>query len=176
MSQKKQQFEDLKHSLQVVFGLTDSPSFTAETLVQMYFISNGINLKKDAIFFKDLSVIAEPFLTWYKNEMEAFFMFSKFSEIVDNIKLYEQLLVSVNKIQFIVYYFMLQIDDLNFYLPQKDNILYQHLNITLNAFQSLPFKRYTEIISHSDMITISLSNRWFRYCFVLDLPLSDIEM
>ena len=109
MSQKKQQFEDLKHSLQVVCGLTDYPPFTAETLVQMYFISNGINLKKDAIFFKDLCVIAEPFLTWYKNEMEAFFMFSKFSEIVDNIKLYEQLLVSVNKISllFIILFYRL---------------------------------------------------------------------
>lgn len=92
MSQKRQQFDDLKHAVLLVVGTGLAPP---ENIVQMYFMQKGISLKRDSILFKDLCIVAKPFLTWYPDEFEAFFTFSKFTEIIDNIKLYEQSLVAL---------------------------------------------------------------------------------
>jgi hypothetical protein len=124
ISQKTQQFDDLKRALAVC--RTEGQSTTPlEDLVQMHFINRCIvTSKHETTQFNDAYLIAKPFLTWFKDEIDAFFSFSKFFDILENFKIYKPAMI----------------DEFNYYLSQREFGLYSHLS-SLKVLPQLPYKR-----------------------------------
>lgn len=90
ISQKTEQFQDLKQAVQTVYTAGNQTKLvsSSENLVYMYGIEKGrlADIKRDPVLRKDLLTIAKPFLDWFENEMDAYYCFTGFTVIVDNIK------------------------------------------------------------------------------------------
>ena len=105
MEQKSQQFKDLKQALLVLGSCQSRPPFlpspssngaTPESIVYMYCLQMGklADIKHNIALYKDLCAVARPFLEWYDNEMEAYFTFVGFCNVLDDFKIHEHTMVS----------------------------------------------------------------------------------